>query len=60
MNYQQVAEGKRHQITVILERKIFVSEIADTIKYHRATVYRELKRNTKSKLYCPDKLRALV
>lgn len=55
MNYQQLTEGKRYQISVLLERKISVSEIADTIKCHRATVYRELKRNTKSKLYCPDK-----
>lgn len=55
MNYQQLTEGKRYQISVLLERKISVSEIADTIKCHRATVYRELKRNTKSKWYCPDK-----
>ncbi|EAQ64180.1 Transposase, IS30 family protein [Marinomonas sp. MED121] len=50
-----MTEGKRYQISVLLERKISVSEIADIIKCHRATIYRELKRNTKAKWYCPDK-----
>ncbi|WP_157939667.1 helix-turn-helix domain-containing protein, partial [Vibrio breoganii] len=41
MNYQQLTEGRRYQI---LERGISVSEIAKTVKCHRSTIYRELKR----------------
>jgi IS30 family transposase len=56
MNYQQLTEGKKYQISVRLEQKISVSEIAKTIQCHKATVYRELKRNRRSKAYCPKKV----
>ncbi|MBJ7536733.1 IS30 family transposase [Marinomonas transparens] len=55
MSYQQLTEGKRYQISALLEQKVSVSNIAHTIKYHRATIYRELKRNKKTKTYCPKK-----
>lgn len=45
MSYQQLTEGKKHQISVLLEQGISIYEIANKIKYYRATVYRELKRN---------------
>ncbi|QRV22404.1 IS30 family transposase [Marinomonas foliarum] len=53
MNYQQLTEGKRYQISALLERETSVSEIASTIKCHRSTVYRELKRNRQINGYCP-------
>jgi IS30 family transposase len=43
MNYQQLTEGKRYQFSTLLERKLSVSEIADTIICRRTTMYRELK-----------------
>ncbi|WP_261872596.1 IS30 family transposase [Vibrio rarus] len=55
MNYQQLTEGRRYQISALLERGISISEIAKTVKCHRSTVYRELKRCSKKEQYRPDK-----
>jgi IS30 family transposase len=55
MNYQQLTEGKRYQISALLGQEISVTNIARTLKFHRATIYRELKRNKKVSEYCPDK-----
>lgn len=55
MNYQQLTEGRRYQISALLERGISVSEIAKTVKCHRSTIYRELKRSGKKEQYVPDK-----
>ncbi|MEZ9897593.1 IS30 family transposase [Vibrio breoganii] len=54
MNYQQLTEGRRYQISALLERGISVSEIAKTVQCHRSTVYRELKRGSKGSHYCPS------
>ena len=54
MNYQQLTEGRRYQISALLERGISVSEIAKTVQCHRSTVYRELKRGSKGGHYCPS------
>lgn len=53
MNYQQLTEGRRYQISVLLERGIPISDIAKTIKCHRSTVYREVKRHGINHAYCP-------
>ncbi|HIF9341168.1 TPA: IS30 family transposase [Photobacterium damselae] len=53
MSYQQLTEGKRYQISALLELGISISEIANKIKCHRATIYRELKRNQSCNHYCP-------
>ncbi|GAD32609.1 transposase, IS30 family protein [Photobacterium leiognathi lrivu.4.1] len=45
MSYQQLTEGRRYQISTLLELGISISEIAQKVKCHRVTVYRELKRN---------------
>ncbi|WP_162928485.1 helix-turn-helix domain-containing protein [Shewanella japonica] len=37
-----------------MERGIPVAEIARTVKCHRSTIYRELKRSGKTKCYCLD------
>ncbi|CAG8998976.1 MAG: IS30 family transposase ISSde3 [Candidatus Celerinatantimonas neptuna] len=58
MSYQQLTEGKRYQISALLERGISISEIAKKIKCHRATVYRELKRNRTCDQYCPKNAHA--
>ncbi|MDB4837006.1 IS30 family transposase [Marinomonas sp.] len=55
MNYQQLTEGKRYQISALLEQEISVTNIARILNCHRATIYRELKRNKKVTEYCPDK-----
>ncbi|WP_419236975.1 IS30 family transposase (plasmid) [Photobacterium leiognathi subsp. mandapamensis] len=53
MSYQQLTEGRRYQISTLLELGISISEIAKKVKCHRATVYRELKRNRAHDQYCP-------
>ncbi len=58
MNYQQLTEGRRYQISALLERGISVSEIAKTVQCHRSTVYRELKRGRKGSHYCPSEAQA--
>ena len=47
--------GGRCQISVLLGQEISVTNIARTLNCHRATIYRELKRNKKVTEYCPDK-----
>ncbi len=48
MNYQQLAAGKRYHIVTVLEREIPISDITKTIKHHRSSVYRELKKDSKT------------
>lgn len=59
MNYQQLTEGRRYQISALLERGISVSEIAKTVQCHRSTVYRELKRGSKGSHYCLNEAQVL-
>ena len=59
MNYQQLTEGRRYQISALLERGISVSEIAKIVQCHRSTVYRELKRGRKGNIYCPNEAQLL-
>ncbi len=59
MNYQQLTEGRRYQISALLERGISVSEIAKTVQCHRSTVYRELKRGRQGNHYCPNEAQML-
>ncbi|KZN41028.1 hypothetical protein N475_01210 [Pseudoalteromonas luteoviolacea DSM 6061] len=58
MSYQQLTEGRRYQISALLELGISISEIAKKVKCHRATVYRELKRNQTHGQYCPQNAHA--
>ncbi|MCQ1061414.1 IS30 family transposase, partial [Photobacterium sp. ZSDE20] len=58
MSYQQLTEGRRYQISALLELGISVSDIAKRVKCHRATIYRELKRNRTSGRYCPEQAEA--
>ncbi|MBE3910860.1 IS30 family transposase, partial [Vibrio parahaemolyticus] len=58
MSYQQLTEGRRYQISTLLELGISISEIAKKVKCHRATVYRELKRNRTCGQYCPKSAHA--
>ncbi|WP_241903829.1 helix-turn-helix domain-containing protein, partial [Vibrio breoganii] len=55
MNYQPLTEGRRYQISALLEQVVSVSEIAKTVKCHLSTIYRELKRSGKKEQYAPDK-----
>ena len=55
MKYQHLTEGKRYQISALLEQGFPVKNIALTVGCHLGTVYRELKRNTlEEKVYCPE------
>lgn len=54
MKYQQLTEGKRYQISVLLGQGYRPAEIARTINVHRSTIYRELGRNSTDGSYDPD------
>jgi IS30 family transposase len=64
MSYQQLTEGRRYQISVLLDlldlldQGISIALIAKAINCHRATVYRELKRCHVLQGYCPDSAQA--
>ncbi|MEH6628769.1 MAG: IS30 family transposase [Motiliproteus sp.] len=53
MKYQQLTEGKRYQISVLLGQGYRPAAIAKTISVHRSTVYRELGRNSTGGGYDP-------
>ncbi|SIR45392.1 Helix-turn-helix domain-containing protein, partial [Shewanella morhuae] len=44
MNYQQLTEARRYQISVLLEQGFSIAIIAKCIHCHRSSVYREIKR----------------
>ena len=54
MKYQQLTEGKRYQISVLLEQGVSIKNIALAIDCHRSSVYRELNRNSEKANYCPQ------
>ena len=54
MRYQQLTEGRRYQISILLEEGFSANEIAKKLKCHRSTVYRELNRHKVKEAYCPD------
>lgn len=54
MNYQQLTERKRYQISLLVAQGFTPAEISRSIGVHRATVGRELKRNSRQGIYCPD------
>lgn len=43
--YKQLTSQQRYTIDVLLQKKTPIKEIANTIKVHYSTIYRELKRN---------------
>ncbi len=53
MSYQQLTEGKRYQISVLLAQGSSATAIAQAVQVHRSTVYRELKRNCSREAYDP-------
>ncbi|MDY6891883.1 MAG: helix-turn-helix domain-containing protein, partial [Pseudomonadota bacterium] len=54
MSYQQLTEGKRYQISVLLAQGSSATAIARAVEVHRSTVYRELKRNSDQEAYDPE------
>lgn len=54
MSYQQLTEGKRYQISVLLAEGFSFSQIAQKIDVHRSTISRELKRNGHCGRYLPE------
>ncbi len=55
MKYQQLTEGKRYQISVLLGQGYRPAAIARTLSVHRSTIYRELERNSCDRRYDPDR-----
>lgn len=58
MSYQQLTEGKRYQISLLLAQESSPTEIATALQVHRSTVYREIKRNSHGGVYKPEKAQA--
>lgn len=54
MNYQQLTEGQRYQISALFSENYPIAKIAHKLGVHRSTIYRELKRNKSDSEYCPD------
>lgn len=54
MKYQQLTEGKRYQISVLLGQGYRPAAIAKSIDVDRSTVYRELSRNRSGDRYDPS------
>lgn len=54
MSYQQLTEGKRYQISVLLAEGFSFSQIAQKIDVHCSTISRELKRNDRRGSYLPE------
>ena len=52
MKYQQLTEGKRYQISALLEQRMSVASTALSIGYHKGSIYRELRRNGGKENYC--------
>ena len=53
MNYHQLTEVERYQISALLEAKLNQKEIAALLKRSPATICRELKRNRGLRGYKP-------
>lgn len=54
MSYQQLTEGKRYQISLLLAQGCSPASIATTVQTHRSTIYREIKRNSQNGIYKPE------
>lgn len=50
--YQRVTYEHRCQIQAFLQVEVCKKEIAKELKFHKSTIYRELKRNSKKGKYC--------
>ncbi|WP_318409256.1 helix-turn-helix domain-containing protein [Photobacterium leiognathi] len=59
MNYQQLTEGQRYQISTLLAEGYSQSAIAKRLSVHRSTICRELKRNSDNSHYWPDRANTL-
>lgn len=53
MNYTQLTQVERSQMSILLQEEYSVSEIANILKRNKSTLYREIKRNTGRKGYRP-------
>lgn len=52
--YQHISPGARLKIHALLIKGFGIQEIAEKLGYHRATLYRELARNSGQSGYRPD------
>jgi IS30 family transposase len=60
MSYQQLTEQQRYQISALLELNTPVRDIAETVKCHRATIYRERARASVDGRYCATTAHSLA
>jgi len=54
MSDQQLTEGKRYQISVLLAEGFSQSMIAQKLDVHPSTISRELRRNRQGEDYVPE------
>ncbi|SIS41244.1 IS30 family transposase [Neptunomonas antarctica] len=54
MSYQQLTEGKRYQISLLISQGFSAADIARFINVHRSTLGREIKRNSLAQCYQPE------
>ena len=60
MNYTQLAEYERYQISVLLKERFSYQEIAQRLGRHPATIGREIRRNTGLRGYRPKQAQGLT
>ncbi len=60
MSYQQLTEGKRYQISLLISQGFSAADIARCIDVHRSTVGREIKRNSSDQCYQPNEAETLT
>jgi IS30 family transposase len=51
MNYKQLTDAQRYKIEVLLKENYSKTNIANIIGVDRSTIYRELQRNSKKRVY---------
>lgn len=51
MNYQQLIDSQRYQIEAYLKANYTISQIAKELGVHKSTISRELRRNSKKRVY---------
>ena len=52
--YRQLTLGLRYQIFAYKQENYSISKIANVLGFHKSTISRELKRNTKDNYYSPE------
>ena len=60
MNYTHLSQSERYQISALLKAGHGLSEIANILRRHRSTIYREVSRNSGLRGYRPKQAEVLA